>query len=183
MSRNSTWTNSDGLVVGFGGHTADNDVPAVTGVGSTRFYTVELPDATALEATAAITSASIPPQSVTIPHGSYIKSANFQVTVPFTTAANGNLDIGLWSNASTPVLDDINGIDAAVDILVLDAIGDVVVCDGAVVGGVVPVGKTNDADCVVTFGYETGVFTAGAGILTLEVVTPSGSTGGVILAT
>ena len=182
MSRASTHT-FDGLVVGYGTHTADNDVPAVTGSGSTRFYTVELPDATALEATAAITSASIPPQSVTIPHGSYIKSANFQVTAAFTTAASGNLDIGLWSNAATPVLDDIDGIDAAVDILVLDAIGDVVVCDGALVGGVLPVGKVNDADCVVTFGYETGVFTAGAGILTLEVVIPSGSTGGTILAT
>ena len=182
MSRENLWSNPDGLRVGFGTHSVDNDVPAVTGVGSTRFYTVELPDATALEATAAITSASIPPQSVTIPQGSYIKSANFQVTVPFA-GATANLDIGLWSNAATPVLDDIDGIDAAVDVLVIDAIGDVVICDGALVGGVLPTGKVNDAANVVVFGYETAVFTAGAGILTLEVVLPSGSTGGVILAT
>jgi hypothetical protein len=182
MSRGNTWTNKDGLVVGFGTHTEDNNVPAVAGTGSLRTYTVELPDATALEATASITSASIPPQSVVIPHGSFIRSAVFQVTTPFA-GATANLDIGLWSNAATPVLDDIDGIDAAIDVLVIDAIGDVVQCDGALVGGVVPVGKTNDADNVVVFGYETAVFTAGAGILTLEVVIPAGSTGGTILAT
>lgn len=182
MSRDVLWTNQDGLRVGFGTHSEDNDVPAVAADGVNRTYKFELPDATALEATASITSASIPPQSVTIPHGSIIKSAVFQVTVPFA-GATANLDIGLWSNAATPVLDDINGIDAAVDVLVLDAIGDVVQCDGALVGGVLPVGKVNDADNVVVFGYETAVFTAGAGILTLEVVIPSGSTGGVILAT
>jgi hypothetical protein len=183
MARDATWTNSDGLVVGFGTHSADNNVPVVTGTGTLRTYQVELPDATALEATASITSASIPPQSVVIPHGSYIKSATFQVTEAFTTSASGNLDIGLWSKAATPVLDDIDGIDAAIDILVLDAIGDVVVCDGALVGGVLPVGKVNDADNVVVFGYETGIFTAGAGILTMEVIVPFGSTGGTILAT
>ena len=111
-----------------------------------------------------------------------ITRAYFEVTVPFA-GATANLDIGLWSNAATPVLDDINGIDAAIDVIVIDAIGGVVQCDGALVGGVLPVGKVNDASNVVTFGYETAVFTAGAGILTLEVIVPSGSTGGVILAT
>lgn len=182
MARSSTWTNSDGLVVGFGTRTLDNGILAEVQGGTVRKYTVELPDATALEATAAITSASIPPQSVVIPQGSMITRAYFEVTVPFA-GATANLDIGLWSNAATPVLDDIDGIDAAIDVLVLDAIGDVVQCDGALVGGVLPVGKVNDASNVVTFGYETAVFTAGAGILTLEVIVPSGSTGGVILAT
>lgn len=182
MARSSTWTNSDGLVVGFGTRTLDNGILAEIQGGTVRKYTVELPDATALEATAAITSASVPPQSVVIPHGSMITRAYFEVTVPFV-GATANLDIGLWSNAATPVLDDIDGIDAAIDVLVIDAIGDVVQCDGDLVGGVLPVGKVNDADNVVTFGYETAVFTAGAGILTLEVIVPSGSTGGVILAT
>jgi len=182
MSRNATWTNSDGLRVGFGTHTEDNNVLRVVEGGTVKTYTIELPDATALEATASITSASIPPQSVLLPRGSSILEATFSVKTVFTTSASGALDIGLWSAASTPVLDDINGIDAAIAVTALDAIGDVVICDGAVVGGVVPVGATSNSDCAVVFGYVTGVFTAGAGVLTLRVLVPHGSQGRTLAA-
>jgi hypothetical protein len=155
MSREATWTNSDGLVVGFGVHTIDNDVPAVTGTGSVKTMVVEILDATTLEATSAVTTASIPPQAAVIPRGSRILEASFQVKTAFA-GATANLDIGTHSLAA--VDDDPNGIDVAVDVLVLDAVGAVVACDGALVGGVTSCGAVSTSDVVVTFSYDTAAF-------------------------
>jgi len=181
MPRSATWTNSDGLIVGFGTHTEDNGVAGITGgSGTMRTYTIELPDATLLEDTDAITVASLPPQSVVIPRGSQIKEATFSVTTVFTTSASATLDIGTYKaggDGSTSGDDDADGIDADIAVTALDAIGDIVICDGALVGGVVSCGATANADVVVVFGYEAGVYTAGAGVLTLEVLVPHGSQG------
>jgi hypothetical protein len=175
MSRGNTWTNADGLVVGFGIHSEDNNVPAVVGgSGAVKTMVVELPDASALEATASVTVASIPPQSAIIPRGSRILEASFQVTTAFA-GATANLDIGTHSAAA--VDDDPNGIDAAVDVLVIDAIGAVVACDGALVAGVTSAGAASTSDVVVTFSYDTAAFTAGAGVLTLRYIEPQGSQG------
>ena len=40
MARSSTWTNSDGLVVGFGTRTLDNGILAEVQGGTVRKYTV-----------------------------------------------------------------------------------------------------------------------------------------------
>jgi len=175
MSRNATWTNSDGLVVGFGTHSEDNNVPAVTGSGSVKTMVVELPDATALEAIGSVTVASIPPQSAVIPRGSRILEASFQVTTAFTTSASGALDIGTHSIAA--VDDDIDGIDEDIAVTALDAVGAVVACDGSLVNGVTTCGAVSTSDVVPTFGYATGVFTAGAGVLTIRYLEPRGSQG------
>ena len=180
MARNATWTNSDGLVVGFGTHTSDNNVMALATGGTVRQYTIELKDATALEDTDAITVASIPPQSVLIPRGSAIKSATFSVTTAFTSGGSATLDIATYSAAA--VVDDGNGIDADIALTAIDAIGDVVVCDGALVGGVVPAGATSNSDVAVVFGFEAAAFTAGAGVLTLEVIVPHGGQGTTLAA-
>ena len=181
MARNNTWTNSDGLIVGFGTHTEDNNVLALTGSsGTRRTYTIELPDATALEDTDIITVASLGPQHAVIPRGSYIVSAVFSVTTAFTTGSASTLDIGTYAAAGdgSSTGDDVAaGIDADIATTAIDAIGDVVTCDGSLVGGALPVGKVADADCTVVFGFEESAFTAGAGVLTLEVIVPHGSQG------
>ena len=181
MSRANTWANSDGLVVGFGLRTDDSHVAAVTGEsGTLRTYVIELPDATALEDTDAITVASLPPQSATIPRGSYIKKATLQVKTAFTSAGAATLDIGTYAangDGSSSGDDDADGIDADIALTVIDAIGDVVVCNGASVAGVVPVGIVANTDVAVVFGFEAAVFTAGAATLTLEVLVPSGTMG------
>lgn len=179
MARNATHT-FDGLVVGYGTHSADNEVMRLVEGGTLRKYIIELPDATALEDTDAITVASLPPQSVTIPRGSYIRKATFQVKTIFTTSNSATLDIGTYEaggDGSSTGDDDANGIDADIGITELDAVGDIVVCNGASVDGVVPVGIVSNSDVVVVFGFEAGVYTAGAGVLTLEVIVPSGSLG------
>ena len=179
MPRNATHV-FDGLTVGYGTHTVDNDVLRVIEGGTMKKYVIELPDATALEDTDAITIASLPPQSATIPRGSYIRKATFQVKTIFTTSASATLDIGTYEaggDGSSTGDDVAAGIDADIAVTALDAVGDIVVCNGTLVDGVIPVGATSDSDVVVVFGFEAGVYTAGAGILTLEVIVPSGSLG------
>ena len=181
MSRGNTWTNPDGLIVGFSTHSVDDNVGAVTGdSGTLRTYVIELPDATLLEDTDAITVASIPPQSLAIPRGSIINRATFSVTKVFTSGGAATLDIGLYALDAT--VDDANGIDVDLALTVLDAIGDVVICDGALVGGVVACGATSNTDVYVVFGDEATVYTAGAGVLTLEVLVPHGAQGATLAA-
>lgn len=180
MSRGNTWTNSDGLVVGFGTHSEDNGVLSVADGGTLKTYTIELSAAADLEDTDAITVASIPPQSALIPRGSSIRSATFSVTTVFTSAGAATLDIGTYSAAA--VVDDANGIDVDIALTAIDAIGDVVICNGASVGGVVPVGSVSNSDVAVVFGFEAAAFTAGAGVLTLEVIVPHGAQGRTLAA-
>jgi DUF1009 family protein len=171
MARNATWTNSDGLVVGFGTHTEDNDVVAVSGSGTHKTFYLEVVGTDLVDT---IAVANLKPQSALIPRGSTITAASFKVVEAFTSGGSATLDIGLFG---TSVVDDADGIDVDIALTAIDAIGDVVVCNGAVVGGVVAVGATANEDCHLTASYETAAFTAGKGILTVEVIVPSGSAG------
>lgn len=178
MARGNTWTNSDGLVVGFGTHSADNGVSAVVGgSGAGKVLQVKLEDATALEAVGSLTAASFKPQDVIIPRGSRILEASFTVTTAFTTGASGALNIGTnlgnADNSGNYTADDENGIDAAIAVTALDAVGATVACDGALVGGVTTCGAASTSDVRICFGYTTGVFTAGAGVLTVRYIEPS----------
>lgn len=69
-------------------------------------------------------------------------------------------------------MDDADGIDAAVALTAIDAIGEIVQCDGAVVNGTIAVGATANGDCYIAPSYNTAVFTAGKGLLTIEYIEP-----------
>lgn len=171
MARGSTWTNSDGLQVPFGKHTADNSVPAVTAAdGGVKVMVMEIVG-TELVDTYAATNTN--PAAPVIRRGSAILSAKLQVTEAFTSGGAATLDIGTWSKGlATEVVDDADGIDVAIAITAIDAIGDVVVCDGALVNGVVPVGATANGDCVLAPSYNTAAFTAGKALLIVQYVEP-----------
>lgn len=172
MSRQTTWANSDGLTVGYGRHTADNDVAAAYGgQGAVKTMVVEI-NGTSLVDT--IVDGSIPPQTAQIRRGSTILSATLTTTVAWT--GTGTLDIGTWGRGTldTPVVDDADGIDADIDIdVALAAVGDTVHCDGALVGGAVTVGETSNSDCVISASWETAVPTAGQAILTIRYIEPA----------
>ena len=173
MSRNATWTNSDGLIVGFGTHSADNDVAAGTaGAGSVKTMTIELDGSKITTQTA--TDATIPPQAAQIKRGSIILSATLTCTEAWTST--GTLNIGTWGRGTlgTPAVDDLDGIDATVDVdSVLAAVGDTVHCDGALVGGAVTVGETSNSDCVISFGWATSTMTDGKAQLTIRYIEPA----------
>lgn len=180
MARDNTWSNPDGLVVGFGTHSVDNNVSGVVG-GSGAVKTVQkyLPDATALEVVGSLTASSFEPQDIIIPRGSRILEATFQVTTAFATSASGALNIGTNTGRvdAAYTADDENGIDAAIAVTALDAVGAVVACDGALVGGVTSCGAAATSDVQLCFGYTTGVFTAGSGMLTVRYIEPSAGMG------
>jgi hypothetical protein len=162
MSRANTWTNSDGLVVGFGTHTVDNNVASVTGNpdgSKTLKMVITLAD---LDDTFSATSKA--PQDARIRRGSIIKSAHIQTLVAATSGGAATLDIGTWALAATEVVDDADGLVADVTIAEMTTIGEVHVLDGALINasGVTAVGAVGDADCVIAPSYETAVFTAGS---------------------
>ena len=182
MSRGSTWTNSDGLVVGFGTHSEDNNVAAVTKSANGR---VALKMEITLSGLSdAFAATNVDPQAVRIPRGSVITDAYLVTKV--AAVGTGTLDIGTWGvGLTTEVVDDANGIVDAVATSEMNAVGEVHICDGALVSasgntaaaGIVTVGATSNSDVVIAPSYDTAAFTAGVVLLHLEYIPPSGSAG------
>ena len=168
MSRGNTWTNSDGLVVGYGTHTSDNSTPGATEDSVVKTMKVQIVG-TELGDTFAATD--IKPNAPMIKRGSAILAATLIVEEVFT-GSSSTLDIGLWGASGTPAVDDADGIDAAVALTAIDALGDVVNCDGALVGGLIPVGRTADQDCVIAPSWGTAAFTAGKATLVVQYIEP-----------
>lgn len=177
MARQNTWTNSDGLVVGYGTHTVDNQVPAVTGeVGSPVKYMTMVITGTGLEDIGSLTAASLYPQGAIIRRGSRIQRATLVVTEAFSTGSSPTLTIGTVKWDAVGTVDDLDGIDATIAATAIDTVGEVVACDGALVGatsGVTTVGATSNSDVRVVAGYATAAFTTGKAILTIEYVEPA----------
>ena len=183
MSRGNTWSNSDGLVVGFGTHSEDNEVAAVLSSNGGRVVLQREIVGVNLSDTYAATD--FVPQEVVIPRGSRIIRASFQVVLAFTSGGAATLDIGVFTKGlTTDVVDDADGLVADMSIAELTSIGEVHVLDGALIGasGQTAVGATGLGDCVIAPSYETAVYTAGKGILTVEYQVPSLSAGRTIAA-
>jgi hypothetical protein len=188
MSRGSTWTNSDGLVVGFGTHSEDNNVAGVyTGANGEvtivqEITLADLPDTFA--------ATNVDPQAVRIPRGSVIKSAFLQTIVAASTSGSPTLDIGTWGvGLATEVVDDADGIVADATPAELGAIGEGILLDGPMIADaataastVATVGATSDSDCVIAASYETAAFLSGKVKLHLTYIPPSGSSGRTLAA-
>lgn len=187
MARNSTWTNEDGLQVGFGTRTLDNNISAVTKSANgivTFSQEVTLAD---LDDTFSATSKD--PRDHRIPRGSVITQALIHTLVTPTSGGAATLDVGLWGLAATEVVDDADGIVADATIAELDIIGSAILCDGAYIvdsptaaSTQYAVGAVAEADCVLAPSYETAVFTAGKVNIVVSYLPPSGSSGRVLLA-
>ena len=181
MPRDNTWTNDDGLVVGYGTHSADNSSPAVTGEGTRRTMQFVL-DALLVPDTASATNGIATPQAAIIPRGSVITRATIRVLEAFTSGGAATLDLGLWTRGlTTDVVDDANGIVAAVTIAELTTIGEIHLCDGALLplatSASTLVGATGLGDCVVTAEWATGAYTAGKALVQIEYEVPFGEAG------
>lgn len=170
MARDAVWSNKDGLVVGFGTRTpvynGSYSVAADSAAGVSKLYYrfrgEDLADAVSATGDSIV-------QAPVIPNGSIIKSATLYVTEAFV-GATAVLDIGVYNSAGTAVDDD--GIDAAVAVTSIDAIGDTIACDGADVGTVV----ATSGGVKIAASYDTAAFTAGEALLTVEFV-PAPSSG------
>jgi len=170
MPRQNTWTNSDGLVVGFGTHTPDNAVPGVVAERGSRKTVSFLITGTELELTTA-TAASLNNQGVVLKRGSLIKSATIVPTVAFT-GSSSTLTIGTYKVNDIGTVDVAAGIDSAVALTAIDAIGETVICDGTLVNGTIAVGATSNSDVQIVCIAGTAAFTAGKAIVTIEYIEP-----------
>jgi len=159
MSRNATWTNSDGLVVGFGQRDSKNANGAtVRTQGNVNILQMIL-DYDALPAAAGTAPST---KSIPVPANAVIKSAHVHTTADWATTDSATLDIGFVNSAGTAI--DQDGIDAAIADSALDT-GDTVVCDGALVG--LDVGT---ADAYISCEVNTGAFNSGSSVLTIEYI-------------
>jgi hypothetical protein len=156
------WTNADGLVVRFGNERAEVMPGGVTrdNVHKTLVHKFAFGDV-------ADTDTAAPnPHEAFIPAGSVITRAALYVTDAFT-GATGVLDIGLKQADGTNIDDD--GI-LTTGIATIDADGDVVIGDGALVlqetGDLTGVRLANDGYIMTT--YDTAAFTTGAATLVVE---------------
>jgi len=156
------WTNEDGLVVRFGTDRAavKNSGSSAENVHKTLVHKFSASDVTNTDTAAAN------PEDPFIPAGSVITRAALYVTTAFV-GATGVLDIGLKVAAGTNTDDD--GI-LSTGIATIDAIGDVVIGDGALVlqetGDLTAVRFTADQYIMTT--YDTAAFTAGEATLVIE---------------
>lgn len=158
MNRDATWTNQDGLVVGFGQRGAEVNSGAKVSLGGKRQQVVlkisgaDVPDSDV---------ASQLVNAVEIPADALLESATLFVTTAFA-GATATLDIGIY-NASTGAAVDDDGIDSAVAVATL-VDNAVVVCDGALLGTVLAQRSK------VGVSYDTAAFTAGEATLVVEYI-------------
>jgi hypothetical protein len=95
-----------------------------------------------------------------IPANARISRATLRIITAFAGGTSYNL--GLQEEDASVI--DADGIDAAVALTAIDAIGDVVLCDGALVGTLVGIGAAAGQLVVAA----TGTFTAGKAQLEIE---------------
>ena len=185
MARDATWTNSDGLVVGFGTHSVDNDVAAVQAHGGKHIQKVRINLADVLTAA---TNASIPPQAAQIPRGSIVTDAYVQ-TIVAAAGSSSTLDLGMWGRGSlaTPVVDDADGLASGITLARMSTVGEIISLKSDAFAGAyiaqldtggttvvgTPVGTVALADCVISAEWNTAAFTAGVIEVTVEYLPPS----------
>ena len=164
MGRNATWTNEDGLVVGFGTRTVESERAAVLSVSGQRgeyvldFTYDDLPDT-------ADKSADF--SYIPLPSGAIIEDATIVATTTF--AGGTSYDVGLYENGSTDAI-DADGIFDAVLLAEINA-GDLASSHGGTNSGAVNgTTLTTDAKVVVA---ATGTFTAGAAKLIITYRIPA----------
>jgi hypothetical protein len=178
MSRANIWVNSDGLNVGNGTHSSDNNCAGVVSVGNLITVKQEITLADAVDV--AVTGTALP-QAHVIPRGSIFESATVQTLVA-ATGSSSTLDIGTFSRGlATEVVDDAIGILDAGTIAEMTTVGEIQVCDGSFLPKVTGVtgmaGAISNSDVVIVYSWDTAAFTAGVILLTVTYTAPFGSAG------
>jgi hypothetical protein len=151
-----SYTNADGLFILTDG---EQGTINITGAETDEVVVLDL-DLTDLPGAGDITALN-----AFVPAGAYIKEAFLIMSEGATSAGSTTLDIGLAKQDGTPI--DADGIDAAIAKTAIDAVGEVVRCDGALSGGTATVGAD---DAYVYFTVGTGPFTAGKAKLAINYV-------------
>jgi len=184
MSRDSLWTNKDGLRVGFGTHSEDNQVAAVS-KGANGVVTVtqefDMASLPAFGSESAVIYPNAGGQQHVIPRGSIFTGGYLQVLVA-CTGTSADCDFGTWSyGKATEVVDDSNGFKDSVLVATVAEVGSVLILDGDLIAdaddsNLACAGAISDSDVIITASYTT-VYTAGRIRMVVSYIPPTGSAG------
>lgn len=164
----ATWVNESGLPIRFGTDlAADGKGGQYRWHGPFAEYEFDI-NAGELEAFGTVTFLG---RTVRIPDGMLLTEATFEVSEAFA-GAGATLTFGFHNADGTAY--DADGIDAAIALTAIDAVGDTITCDGALVNALLqnPTKKYS----YVTATVGTANFTAGKGKLRLKLFVPHGGT-------
>jgi len=172
MARAATWTNSDGLEVGFGQRTSVTDYAGtVRTQGNECMIVMEINAADMPTASGTARKA----YDMYIPAGAYITKATLNVTTTFADSdANPTMTIGLVDEDGSVI--DIDGLFAglteASGVLTAPSVveGDVATYGGALVNGIDHIGTANG---YITAALDTGAWDAGFAQLTVWYLLPT----------
>lgn len=160
-----SYTNADGLRVLTGTDQGAEKLQGTALKGTRQTLVIDIPDFTAIGTS--FGASNIDVQNPVIPANSLVVNADLIMRTAATSGGAATLTIGTYNAAGTAV--DNDGIDATIALTAMDAIGEVVQCDGAQVNGTVTIGT---ADVYVGLIYATSAFTAGAATLVIEYIRP-----------
>lgn len=157
-----SYTNADGLRVITD---ADQGVVKAQGTSPSAQHQTLVMDVTFTSIGTTFGAANIDVMNPVIPANSLITSATLVMTTAATSGGAATLDIGTYNAAGTAV--SATGIDAAVALTAIDAIGETVRCDGTLT---TTAGWTGAADVYVGLKWNTAAYTAGVGKLYVEYI-------------
>lgn len=157
-----SYTNADGLRV-----LTNNDQGAVKTQGTSskamrQVLVVDIPAFTAIKTT--FGAADIDLNNPVLPANSVIMAATLVMTAGATSGGAATLDIGTYNAAGSAV--SATGIDSAIALTAIDAIGETVRCDGTLT----TTGSPATVDTYIGLKWNTAAYTAGAGKLYIEYI-------------
>jgi len=161
----ATWTNSDGLVVQFGlDKTKRNLSGSPAPAGEYKTLIAEI-DYSRLPTVAAGRTGLDISNRTYLPAGALLVSATLKTVTAFdSTSDDGTLTIGLQKENGDVI--DEDGIDATIAQTAIDAVGETVTCDGALIGTLLVY------DSYLTTTVATHAFTAGKAQLVIKYFVP-----------
>lgn len=157
-----SYTNADGLRV-----LTNDDQGAVKTQGTSskamrQVLVVDIPAFTAIKTT--FGAADIDLNNPVLPANSVIMAATLVMTASATSGGAATLDIGTYNAAGSAV--SATGIDSAIALTAIDAIGETVRCDGTLT----TTGSPATVDTYIGLKWNTAAYTAGAGKLYIEYI-------------
>ena len=160
------WMNNDGLLVKFGYEEA-----IVGGGGEYNNWDGNL-DIVEFDIQwnklLAFSNVTILDETIRIPNGVQLQSAELRVTTPFTSGGSATLDLGFYNPDRTTAY-DLDGIDVAIALTAIDAVNETVTCDGALIGAQL---NAAQGSSLVVARVNTANYTAGKAVLRLKYFVP-----------
>ena len=158
-----SYTNADGLYVLTHADQGLEQDKGTAILPVQRELVIDIPDFRTIKTTFA--AVDIDPLDPVIPANAVILRAHLVMRTAATSGGSATLDVGTYLANGTAV--SATGIDAAVALTAIDAIGEVVRCDGALITGTV---TTGTAPTYIGLKWNTAAYTAGAGKLVIDYV-------------